>query len=60
MIYHTKETKKFYRRYVKWDVAVITENFYGLLSYSCYFSAVEIPDVATMVVDVTTTDVDAK
>ena len=60
MIYHTKETKKFYRRYKKWDVVVTTENFYGLSSYSCYFSAVETMDVATMVADVTTMDVAAK
>ena len=40
-------------RYRKWDVVVITENFYGSSSYSCYFSAVVITIIAVAV----TTDV---
>ena len=39
-------------RYRKWDVVEITEKFYGLSSYSCYFSAVAITIAVAVTTDV--------
>lgn len=44
----------FIGRYRKWEDVVITANFYGSLSYSCYFSAVAATTIAAVAV---TTDV---
>lgn len=43
----------FIGRYRKWEDAVITVNFYGSLSYSCYFSAVVATTIAVVAVAVT-------
>ena len=41
---------------MKWEiVVVITVNYYGSLSYSCYFSAVVIPDAVVTIKNISKT-----